>query len=80
MERPRVLLIDGNPERGATLRAALCDRGHEAREVASLDGALGLAPTFAPAAVIAPADLPEAEGALPHELHRPAGGPCRRDQ
>ncbi|MFT3917608.1 MAG: sigma 54-interacting transcriptional regulator [Anaeromyxobacteraceae bacterium] len=67
-----MLLIDGNPERGATLRAALCDRGHDAREAASLDAALGLAPTFAPAAVIVPADLPEAEGALVVERVREA--------
>jgi len=63
MDRPRVLLIDGNPARGAALRAALCDRGFDAREVDSAEGAFGLVPTFVPGAVVAGADLPGLEGA-----------------
>jgi two-component system NtrC family response regulator len=61
MERHRVLLIEGNVLEGAALRAGLCARGFDAREVTSAESALGLLPSFAPGVVIADASLPGLE-------------------
>src|SRR5574340_1218511 len=62
MKRERILVIDGNPLDGASLRAALCERGFDAVEAASAGDALSLVPSFAPGAVLADATLPDAEG------------------
>jgi DNA-binding NtrC family response regulator len=70
MKRDRILVIDGNPLDGAALRAALCERGFDAVESASVEGALGLVPSFAPDAVLADATLPGCDGAaLVTRLH-----------
>jgi DNA-binding NtrC family response regulator len=63
MKRDRVLVIDGNPLDGAALRAALCERGFDAVDAATADGGLSLVPSFAPAAVLADASLPDCDGA-----------------
>ncbi len=63
MNRERILVIDGNPLEGASLRAALCERGFDAVEAASVESALALVPSFAPGAVLADAALPGWEGA-----------------
>ncbi|ACG72096.1 two component, sigma54 specific, transcriptional regulator, Fis family [Anaeromyxobacter sp. K] len=61
MKRDRILVIDGNPLDGAGLRAALCERGFDAVEAASAERALGLVPSFQPAAVLADVTLPGCE-------------------
>jgi DNA-binding NtrC family response regulator len=63
MNRDRILVIDGNPLDGASLRAALCERGYDAVEAANAEGALALVPSFAPGAVLADASLPGCDGA-----------------
>ncbi len=62
MKRDRVLVIDGNPLDGAALRAALCENGFDAVEAHSGEGALALVPSFAPAAVVTDATLPDCDG------------------
>ncbi len=62
MKRERILVIDGNPLDGAALRAALCERGFDAVEAGSADGALALVPSFGPGAVLADATLPDCDG------------------
>jgi two-component system, NtrC family, response regulator HydG len=61
MRRDRVLVIDGNPLEGAALRAALCERGLDAVEASTAEGALALVPSFAPGAVLADVSLPDCE-------------------
>jgi two-component system NtrC family response regulator len=63
MNRDRILVIDANPLEGASLRAALCERGFDAVDAASVEGALALVPSFAPGAVLADAALPGCDGA-----------------
>jgi len=63
MNRDRILVIDGNPLEGAALRAALCERGFDAVDASSAEGALALVPSFAPGAVLADAALPGCDGA-----------------
>jgi two-component system NtrC family response regulator len=58
MDHHRILLIGGNPLESAALRAALCERGWETREVASAEEALGVAQAFAPAALVVDATVP----------------------
>jgi two-component system, NtrC family, response regulator HydG len=62
MKRERILVIDGNPLEGAALRAALCERGFDAVEAGSAEGALALVPSFGPGAVLADALLPDCDG------------------
>jgi two-component system NtrC family response regulator len=62
MDRHRILVIEGDPALGGSLRAALCDGGYDAVAAASLDAGLGLVPTFAPAAVVADTSLFPASG------------------
>jgi two-component system NtrC family response regulator len=61
MKRDRILVIMANPLDGATLRAALCESGLDAVEVTSADGGLALIPSFAPAAILADAALPDCD-------------------
>ncbi len=62
MKRERILVIDANPLDGAALRAALCERGFDAVEAGSAEGALALVPSFGPGAVLADATLPDCSG------------------
>jgi two-component system, NtrC family, response regulator HydG len=62
MKRERILVIDADPLDGAALRAALCERGFDAVEASSFEGALALVPSFAPGAVLADATLPDCDG------------------
>ena len=48
MSRDRILVVDANPLEGASLRAALFERGFDAVEASTADGALSLIPTFGP--------------------------------
>jgi len=69
MDRHRILVIEGTPEIGDSLRAALCDGGFDAVAAAGADAGLGLVPTFAPAAVLADAALfPAAAGPVAARL------------
>jgi DNA-binding NtrC family response regulator len=63
MSRDRILVIDANPLEGASLRAALFERGFDAVEASTADGAIALVPTFGPGAVLADATLPGCDGA-----------------
>jgi two-component system NtrC family response regulator len=63
MRRDRILIVDPNPLDGAALRAALCERGFDAVEAATADGALALVPSFHPAAVLVDAALPDVDPA-----------------
>lgn len=63
MKRERVLIIDPNPLEAAALRAALCERGFDAVESSSADGALALVPSFQPAAALVDGALPDLEPA-----------------
>ncbi len=63
MKRDRILVIDPNPIEGAALRAAACEAGFDAVEASSVGAALGLVPSFEPAAVLADASLPDVEPA-----------------
>ncbi|WP_242345627.1 sigma-54-dependent transcriptional regulator [Anaeromyxobacter terrae] len=63
MPRDRILVVDANPLEGASLRAALFERGFDAVDASTADGALALVPTFAPSAVLADATLPGCDGA-----------------
>jgi two-component system NtrC family response regulator len=58
MKRERILIVDPNPLDAAALRGALCERGFDAVETCSSDGALGVVATFQPAAVLVDATLP----------------------
>lgn len=62
MRRDRILVIQSNPLDGAALRAALCERGLDAVEAPSAEGALALVPSFQPAAVLADGALPDCDG------------------
>jgi DNA-binding NtrC family response regulator len=62
MLRDRILVVDANPIEGASLRAALFERGFDAVEASSADGALALVPTFGPGAVLADTRLPGCDG------------------
>ena len=53
MSRDRILVVDANPLEGASLRAALFERGFDAVEASTADEALSLVPTFGPGAVLA---------------------------
>ncbi|HEY6099705.1 MAG TPA: sigma-54 dependent transcriptional regulator [Anaeromyxobacter sp.] len=63
MKRERILLVDSNPIEGAALRAAACASGFDAVEAATAEGALALVPSFAPAAVLLDAGLPDVDPA-----------------
>ncbi len=63
MRRDRILIVDPNPLDGAALRAALCESGFDAVESTTADGALGLVPSFRPAAVLLDAALPDVDPA-----------------
>jgi DNA-binding NtrC family response regulator len=69
MDRHRILVIEGDPALGGSLRAALCEGGFDAVAAGSADAGLGLLPTFAPAAVVADTALfPASAGALTARL------------
>jgi len=73
MDRPRILLIDTNPEEVAALRAHLLAGGWEVRCAASMDReTLALVREFAPGAVLAGAVLPDVEGGAVVERLRKA--------
>jgi two-component system NtrC family response regulator len=61
MKRERILIVDPNPLDGAAIRASLCEAGYDAVEVASVDAALSLVPSFQPAAVLAETALPDGD-------------------
>ncbi len=63
MRRDRILVIEGNPLDGAAMRAALCESGFDAVEASTADGGLALVPSFAPAAVLVDAALPDCDPA-----------------
>jgi two-component system, NtrC family, response regulator HydG len=60
-KRDRILVIDANPIEGATLRAGACGAGFDAVEASSAEGALGLVPSFEPAAVLLDGGLPDVD-------------------
>ena len=62
MNRDRILIIEGDPSTGAALRSALGERGFDAVETPSAEGALALAPSFQPAVVLADVLLPGCDG------------------
>jgi two-component system NtrC family response regulator len=57
MDRHRILLIEADAAAGASLRAALCERGLDAVASASAEDGLALLPSFQPSAVLADASL-----------------------
>jgi len=63
MKRDRILIIDGSPLEGATLRAAACAHGFDAVEAPSAERALPLVPSFQPAAVLVDGALTDLEPA-----------------
>ena len=74
MNRDRILIIEGDPSTGAALRSALGERGFDAVETPSAEGALALAPSFQPAVVLADVLLPGCDG--PHLATRLAELRC----
>jgi two-component system NtrC family response regulator len=63
MKRERILVIDGDPQDGATLGAALTGRGFDVTDAPGAEEGLSLVPSLGPVAVLADAALPGCDGA-----------------
>ncbi|HET7826073.1 MAG TPA: sigma-54 dependent transcriptional regulator [Anaeromyxobacter sp.] len=61
VKRDRILVVVANPIEGAALRAAACGAGFDAVEASTAAAALGLVPSFEPAAALVDAALPDLE-------------------
>ena len=59
----RILIVDANPQAGASLRVQLRELGFEVAETVAVDGALSLAASFKPAVVLLDLSAPGCDGA-----------------
>jgi two-component system NtrC family response regulator len=59
---PRILVVERDPQAGATLRALLRELGHEVAETTTADGALALAASLGPAVTLLDVTAPGCEG------------------